>query len=307
MSSEAYNAYYLGVQIGIARVKASTGDHEAWQSVSRAKENAKTLAAARLLAPGTLHTLLSIGDSKETPRDLHDFLVGFTDNLGAMWKPYGDIYYLGFWVGIAEGQAACNGSEPHKQAAANEALKCAAALRQLGYRISPDEISPSSNYGAIEHCRKYWGEIFRKSAEESSMTQSDWRWCKKCQGLFFAGGQGMGVCKAGGHHDMSGSRNYRLIHNQPTAAGQSDWRWCKKCQGLFFAGGKNMGRCPDGGNHDMSYSGNFTLINDEPTAVGQSNWRWCKNCQGLFFAGHNKGICPAGGGHDMSDSGDYTL
>jgi hypothetical protein len=42
-------------------------------------------------------------------------------------------------------------------------------------------------------------------------TQENWRWCKKCQGLFFAGNPTLGVCPAGRTHDQSESGNYALI------------------------------------------------------------------------------------------------
>ncbi|MBM3946462.1 MAG: hypothetical protein FJ315_03555 [SAR202 cluster bacterium] len=42
--------------------------------------------------------------------------------------------------------------------------------------------------------------------------QGDWRWCNKCQGLFFAGNPSQGVCKAGGTHSRSGSADYAARH-----------------------------------------------------------------------------------------------
>ena len=39
--------------------------------------------------------------------------------------------------------------------------------------------------------------------------QHNWRWCRKCQGLFFAE-MGRGVCPAGGGHDPTGSANYSI-------------------------------------------------------------------------------------------------
>ena len=141
--------------------------------------------------------------------------------------------------------------------------------------------------------------------------QPDWRWCHKCQGLFFAGGQSfVGSCPAGGQHDKGGSGNYTLAHNLPEAPGQPDWRWCHKCQGLFFAGGQSfVGSCPAGGQHDKGGSGNYTLAHNLPEAPGQPDWRWCHKCQGLFFAGGQSfvGSCPAGGQHDKGGSGNYTL
>ena len=45
--------------------------------------------------------------------------------------------------------------------------------------------------------------------------QSDWRWCNKCQGLFFRGAVAASRCPAGGTHapaSQSGSGNYSLLH-----------------------------------------------------------------------------------------------
>jgi hypothetical protein len=135
--------------------------------------------------------------------------------------------------------------------------------------------------------------------------QSDWRWCHKCQGLFFGGNPGP-VCPSGGAHEKTGSGDYSLVMNSPWAAGQSDWRWCHKCQGLFFGG--NPGPvCPAGGAHDGAGSGNYTLRNNIPKAAGQHGWSWCHKCQGLFFSGNLGPICPAGGAHDSAGSGDYSL
>jgi hypothetical protein len=45
-----------------------------------------------------------------------------------------------------------------------------------------------------------------------SSSQANWRYCRKCQGLFFAG-HGKGVCPAGGGHDDTGSGDYILSQN----------------------------------------------------------------------------------------------
>jgi hypothetical protein len=142
-------------------------------------------------------------------------------------------------------------------------------------------------------------------------SQSDWRWCHKCQGLFFSGGQSsVGSCPAGGQHEKGVSGNYTLAHNSPIFLGQSDWRWCYKCQGLFFSGGQSsVGSCPEGGQHEKGVSGNYSLAHNSPVALGQLDWRWCHKCQGLFFSGGQSsvGSCPAGGQHEKGVSGMYTL
>ena len=141
--------------------------------------------------------------------------------------------------------------------------------------------------------------------------QSDWRWCHKCQGLFFAAGQQhTGSCPAGGQHEKSISGNYTLVHSSPNFNGQHDWRWCYKCYGLFFSAGQaQAGRCPAGGQHDKTKSGNYALAHNAPKFNGQHDWRWCHKCYGLFFAsaqGH-VGLCPAGGQHEKGVSGNYAL
>jgi Matrixin len=118
-------------------------------------------------------------------------------------------------------------------------------------------------------------------------SQPEWRWCHRCQGLFFGGNAGP-KCPAGGAHEKVGSGNYQLAHNlTPTPGWQNDWRWCRKCQGMFF-GGNPGSRCPTGGAHDKVGSGNYSLLNNAPSTSGQQpNWRWCRNCQGLFFGGNS--------------------
>ena len=132
-------------------------------------------------------------------------------------------------------------------------------------------------------------------------TQRNWRWCSKCQGMWF-GGNPAGPCPAGGNHIKTGSGNYSLVHSATSAPGQSNWRWCSKCQGLWF-GGNPPGPCPGGGNHIKTGSGNYTI---PLTGAGQQGWRWCNKCQGMWFSLNNTtGKCKAGGGHSQTGSGSY--
>lgn len=143
--------------------------------------------------------------------------------------------------------------------------------------------------------------------------QRKWRWCPKCQGLFYAPNVGISKCPADGKtHDDSRGGHYLLAVNDSNAAGQKNWRRCQKCQGLFYAPNAGTSKCPaDGKNHDGSIIGNYTLIHNDPNAPGQANWRWCKKCQGLFFGGGNDGFCPSGGTkkepHIKIDSGNYRV
>ena len=147
---------------------------------------------------------------------------------------------------------------------------------------------------------------YQRKAPPVLAGQSNWRWCRKCQGLFFFGNPTNGACPKGGSHDVVGSQNYVLSINQGN--GQPNWRWCFKCEGLYFAGNPgSAGICPAGGIHNGSTSGNYFLALD--AGSGQQNWRWCQMCEGLFFAGNNSlGTCPANpNGHDGTRSGNYFL
>ncbi len=137
--------------------------------------------------------------------------------------------------------------------------------------------------------------------------QSNWRWCHKCKGLFFAG-HSTSRCPVGGAHENVGSHNYHLAHSlAPSAGWQGNWRWCNKCEGLFY-GGNASSVCPSGGAHSGSTSHSYHLHHSAESAPDmQSNWRWCNKCQGLFYGGSATSTCPAGGAHNGSTSHSYNL
>jgi hypothetical protein len=149
--------------------------------------------------------------------------------------------------------------------------------------------------------------------------QAGWRWCDKCQGMFFNDNPSKGVCPADGNaHDASHSGRYMMIRGEteaPEPSGpetfgnvgqQGDWRWCSKCQGLFFAGHSVHGVCPaDRQQHSTAGSGHYAMSN----GGNQHNWRWCHKCEGLFFDGNaSKGVCPRDlQAHDGSESRNYGM
>ena len=141
--------------------------------------------------------------------------------------------------------------------------------------------------------------------------QNNWQWCKKCQGLAFAGNASLGQCPTGGLHDHEGSSNYALQHGGTVPPGsQPNWRWCTKCQALSFAGNASLGNCSGGGMHDHAGSGNYVLAIKGSGGVPedtQENWRWCNKCQVLAFGGGTAGSCGAGGVHNHTGSGNYML
>ena len=88
--------------------------------------------------------------------------------------------------------------------------------------------------------------------------QENWRWCRQCQGLFYAGAGTFGRCAAGpGGHTNAGSGNYRLTSG-PSALGQHGWRWCRRCQSMFFSNA-TAASCADGGLHDGTASGDYVI------------------------------------------------
>jgi hypothetical protein len=144
------------------------------------------------------------------------------------------------------------------------------------------------------------------------MTQNNWRWCSKCQGLWYNGFPDNGHCPADGlQHISAGSGNYTLTIDAPIAGQQDNWRWCSKCYGLFYNGSPTNGTCPtDGKSHKNIGSGNYSLNSGAILAGQQDNWRWCSKCEGLHFNGNNPpnpGRCPAGGGQHLAESFDYKL
>jgi hypothetical protein len=54
-------------------------------------------------------------------------------------------------------------------------------------------------------------DIF-SSLTSAKAPQTGWRWCKKCEGLFFALHDHKGVCPAGGEHSEEGSSWYFVQH-----------------------------------------------------------------------------------------------
>ena len=128
--------------------------------------------------------------------------------------------------------------------------------------------------------------------------QHDWRFCNKCNGLFYNGYADKGVCPGGGSHVAQGFSFVLPFNTAPKADTQKDWRFCGKCKVMFFDGYPTKGRCPAGGGHS-AMGDNFVLHHDTPTNLGsQNNWRFCNKCNGMFYDGYPaKGHCPAGGGH----------
>ena len=182
----------------------------------------------------------------------------------------------------------------------------AAAVRQAQSRFFPNERATGVATSALR--QRLYSENAGTGQPTGAQAQDNWQWCKKCQGLAFAGADFIGPCPATGSHDHTGSLNYSLLIDSADPQAQDNWRWCRKCQGLTFAGANSVGYCPAGGEHDHTGSLNYSLFINSADDQAQGNWRWCIKCQGLAFAGSGVlGACPAGGEHDHTGSLNYSL
>jgi hypothetical protein len=109
------------------------------------------------------------------------------------------------------------------------------------------------------------------------IAQRNWRWCSKCQGLWYsaASQNPNGVCPAGGSHSKTGSGDYALFGDpdgsfSATVMAQHKWRWCSKCQGLWYSAASQNpnGVCPAGGPHSKTGSGDYALMGDSDGNFG---------------------------------------
>lgn len=206
--------------------------------------------------------------------------VGSAGNLHTQpaWRPCLQCGVL-FWVGEPSGlRGLCPAGAEHLAGEPGVALSHEAAF--------PDNTSPD-----------FEGDEFH----EDTFHEPHWRFCGKCQGLFFWDGdpERKGPCANGGKHEAWGL-DFVLRRTRPGDSGgedatnQTSWRRCDKCHGIFWAdGGESAGRCPEGGSHETrNKSRNYLLRHDVAAEDGhQSDWRFCVKCAGLFWA---KGQ-PAGG------------
>ena len=93
-----------------------------------------------------------------------------------------------------------------------------------------------------------FGYISPANAETGD--QADWRFCNKCNGMFWNGTADKGRCPAGDGHIPQGF--LFSLHFDSNKAGnkiQYDWRFCSKCRTMFWDGNPNKGRCAAGGGH----------------------------------------------------------
>ena len=121
---------------------------------------------------------------------------------------------------------------------------------------------PGQKFGGIRlpHYQGRSGRYAADWGEDSGSQQGNWRWCQKCQGMFFSGSPNQGVCPLDGQaHDGSQSGHYAILWDNGLSGTQGGWLWCRRCQAMFYAGNPDQGACPVGGTHDGSASGAYAM------------------------------------------------
>ena len=143
------------------------------------------------------------------------------------------------------------------------------------------------------------------SAPADIEREDNWRWCRKCECLAYAG---YPLCVSGGPHDLSGSMDYALKEasfRHPYRAHMA----CTKCFCVFRSGVVGCGPCASGGNH----SADGTPLILAPTTAsfestnGQDGWKFCEKCHLLLHSPGSPGYCAAGGDHDVQKSSNYRI
>jgi M6 family metalloprotease-like protein len=155
------------------------------------------------------------------------------------------------------------------------------------------QVRQNSNKNPIEYTQTYYPN-----------SETTWRQCKHCQGLFFADGTDRPCPSAHSVHEAEDS-HICLPYNDPSVEGVPGWRWCKKCSQLFYLPNLANSVCAAGGLH-LSGTGEYRLRQDsDPESLGTRGWWHCGKCQCLV---RDAGVCPDGGRHVIaSGTSTFTL
>jgi hypothetical protein len=304
-------AYGLGVTFGLISYYSSaesTADYIEDPNVVTTADNSETFG--QMLAAYGIQVVTAGGFQEGHLLDNTDnynvIVQTRTEAFNTLTKyGLGTIFYLGMFLGIAEGQAS-NNDTVDEESALEQARNCVGELQGTYSFLNLQSLQITGQQAISGLRQAYQQDFIDWDVYVGIDTQSNWRYCQSCAGLVFAGNS-TGVCPAGPKgtpHNTAGSWNFGLMINTPYLPGQHDWQYCSKCQALFFsAGGTSV--CPALGTHDGAGSGDYILIDSGP---GQSDWQYCDRCQGMFWPGYSKGVCPATqSGHDSSGSGGYVL
>jgi len=156
--------------------------------------------------------------------------------------------------------------------------------------------------------------LVAQEAWNGNENQTDWRWCKKCDSLFFGGSIGVAKCSSGGNHTAESSGNYVLGTKQgaawtvpkpvevPKPGIEENFRWCYVCACMIRCNSGN-GVCVNGAQHDISKSGNYCIHHTGApnTHQTQGSFGQCTKCNVLTYKNY-AGSCWAGGQHTFASA-----
>jgi hypothetical protein len=123
--------------------------------------------------------------------------------------------------------------------------------------------------GSAGHVSGPTAAVFRFDVLEGDNiagTQPGWRWCGKCQGMFYVENPGS-VCPAGLSHVDSGGAHYAFQTSDSVPGSQGKWRYCGKCHGLYNSANLTQGVCPAKNNHESAGSGPYGVPWQNPTTT----------------------------------------
>lgn len=133
--------------------------------------------------------------------------------------------------------------------------------------------------------------VVAKHELSEKQTQDQWKRCEKCGTLNHQTSELDAACIAGGTHDNSTSRNYRVISRGMLGVDPWVGKRCTKCECMVMG---PTGPCYAGGLHDLSDPNSYTLVS-HPNAPGETGWRLCGVCTGIVIDS-SRG-CASGASH----------
>jgi hypothetical protein len=149
----------------------------------------------------------------------------------------------------------------------------------LGVSVCPKDGQKHSSVGLTF--------VLQHDGAPDQQSQGDWRFCRKCGGMFWDGDANFkGACPGGtqaepGH--ASAGFNFVLLHDVPGAPRtQRAWRFCAKCAGLYFDGySPNTGACRGAGGGGHAPAGFEFVLPHNPGGELDGGWRFCVKCFGM--------------------------
>jgi hypothetical protein len=146
------------------------------------------------------------------------------------------------------------------------------------------------------------------------------RWCSRCQSLWYISGGSNGHCPVfhlwdhSHYQDRSWHFLLKRYSIDDAELGRWLWNWCLTCKALYVVDwGGNV--CPngEGGRHTATWP---EYVVDQPREWwfhryerAQEGWYCCVRCSEMFYPGYGLEAthCPAGGAHDSRGSNEYRL